>query len=146
MKRIVYLIFIIALLVFSCVKMSDILPVSKMKNLEVSNDFNWSTTRMISIDLHTIPNGVIRVSSEDESILYSKRIGNGMDHELQFPVDIPADITSLRINDHSVDISSSSVDFTFPHSYKSSSSINYSLNFNGNLLGESSICCKYYIY
>ncbi len=102
-----------------------------MKDLRAPSGFQWRTYQNIDISLHNIPARVIRISSEDQSVLYRKIMGfTGVTDE-QVAISLPFEITSIRIDTFLVPLTSAAVDFTFPAEKKSVLTINYSLHFNG---------------
>ena len=107
------------------------LPVS-MKDVQAPSGFEWNTARIVDISMHNIPAKVIRISSDDQSVLYRKFMGSGGTAEETITIALPAHVHTIRIDTTLVSVSSSALDFTFPPTFKSSLvNTNYALNFNG---------------
>ena len=101
-----------------------------MKDLVAPDLFKWNSTQTISIHLFNVPQGIVRISSEDESELYMKTMGDGIVKEQELSIMIPSYVNKVRINENLVSIISNSIEFTFS-ALKNALITNYSMNLNG---------------
>ena len=130
MKKNVSIAAVLLLLFSGCHKTPENTVVLKMSELTAPAQFNWSTVKTVSLHLANIPAGIIRVSSADESELYIKAMGDGVQTNMDLSITLPSSVNAIRINSYPVTISSNSVDFAFPVA-KAAMVTNYSMNFNG---------------
>jgi LruC domain-containing protein len=131
-RNYLYTLLLLSILLGNCNKMPENQEVLVMKDLVIPDPFEWNSTKIITLHLHHVPQTVIRISSEDESELYAKLMGDRGATELEFTLVIPTYIDKIRINEYPVEITSNSVNFNFPLTLKSSAAINFSMSFNGS--------------
>jgi len=103
-----------------------------MKDVRAPAGFRWNTIKTVELDLHNVPNRVIRISSEDQTVLYQKFMGTTGGRDEQLSIAVPTTITAIRIDTCIIPIGTSAVDYTFPPQKKSAQfTTNYALKFNG---------------
>ncbi|MEA3505696.1 MAG: LruC domain-containing protein [Bacteroidota bacterium] len=109
---------------FSCVKDSEPIDVNQdIDNIIASENFDWKTIDDISFIINKSTSGVIKITSEDGSVLYHKGYYNGMENTTyDIAVNIPKRVTRVRINGQIVDINDESINVELSNtklSYKS---------------------------
>jgi len=113
--KILSFIYPVLLILFSgCHKIAENTVALKMSDLTAPSRFNWNSVKTISIHLSNVPADIVRVSSENESELYMKAMGDSVSTEMDLTVIIPSSVTTIKINSYPVTIISGSIDFTFP--------------------------------
>jgi len=129
MKKVFCLCAAAMLIVTACKKKGEENTTQGMRSLKVGSSFMWSTCDDIQFRIHNIPAGVLRISSGDESRLYTKAFfaANATDYDVS--VALPTFEKNVMINSILVPVSSPVTDFTFPNT--KSQPVNYSMNFNG---------------
>jgi len=79
-----------------------------LNEISVSNDFDWNTSRNIELTIKATIGQIITISSVDQEIRYHRGIFKG-DTEYQLTLNIPNTVTSLRVNNQTVNISSNKI-------------------------------------
>lgn len=128
----------ICIFIVSCtLELPQIKPDST-KNLIVSNDFDWKTSKEITVNVHQSFTGVITISSDNDSILFYKGYSDGTETGISISVTIPSYLSNLKINDQIVTPISNKVDLVTldnpqnaPSKANSAIIKNYSLHLNG---------------
>jgi LruC domain-containing protein len=110
---------LVALSVLSCKKNDiDSTAVKEIKDLKISPDFNWETSRDITFDIHSDISTGITITSETSTEQYYQGFFNGLNEKFSVKLAIPALIKQLRVNGTLVSISGSVVPVYLPKSYK----------------------------
>jgi len=79
-----------------------------LNEISISNDFDWNTSRNIELTIKATTGQIITISSVDQEIRYHRGIfKEGTEYKLT--LNIPNTVTSLRINNQTVDISSNKI-------------------------------------
>ena len=125
----------------SCLNINDATFVpNSLSKLVVSNNFDWKTSKDVIVNIHQAVEGMVVISSENDSLLFYKGYIDGSQSDLTIPVNLPSYITRLNVNSQTVSINGLSADYFTPqvaaeaHSMKVTASDviqNYSLKLNG---------------
>jgi len=111
----------VLILLSSCRKEIDDLPISgKLKNIQVSPTFNWSTSKTIDVNISGLPTEIpvistLIISLEDGSSLYQG--AHDMNQTKVIQINVPVVVNKIKLKYGSVEyilaIEADKVDFSF---------------------------------
>lgn len=130
-KGTIFLFLIFIVFFIGCKKEEKIEQILQMKDLKVDNRFSWNASKSFTIKFSNVPAGVIRISSEDGSLLYDKFYSSGSPDVYMRTLNLPVSVKKIMINEFLVNLTTNGVDFTFPDGGKCTEITNYSMNFDG---------------
>jgi LruC domain-containing protein len=102
-----------------------------MNELKVSSNFNWQTGKDVTVKINSPINGMLIISSIDESMLFYKGFYNDTSKNNIIIVSIPSYLNQIKINSQIATVNGNSVVINKLSNNKSLSLINYSLHLNG---------------
>ncbi|NQU35541.1 MAG: LruC domain-containing protein [Bacteroidetes bacterium] len=93
------IVFLITFSFFSCTKHQQkrVEPTSFNK-LEVPNDFDWELSQTIDLEVISSKTGVIKVTSEDESVVFHVGKNSNQDEAYKCQFSIPTYVESFKVN------------------------------------------------
>lgn len=103
---------------------------NNMESLKISSDFDWRTSDNITFNVSSATSDMIKITSEDGSIMYYKGSHPGNNEVEVVYISVPRSVNGLAINGHSMIISGEEVDIDLS-SYKTASLVNQSIYFDG---------------
>ncbi len=114
-----YLFFLLAamLTAASCNRHNQPTTNKSITDLAVSDDFDWQTSSNINFSIQKSSSGVITITSEDGSILFHKGFYNALAPSYDVSVNLPKYITTVLVNNKSVDIIGTDVSVDLDASY-----------------------------
>ena len=132
MKRIP--IYILMIVVFgSCLdRFSDFkTQITNINDLAVNGEFNWKTSKDVTVNFHKPMTGMVILSSPDESVQFYKGFYDGSQLDSTLTITIPSYIDNLNVNTQLFPIVGNVVDVVNLVDARSANSVNYSLSLNG---------------
>lgn len=105
--------------------------VENMADLKVSPTFDWRFTENITLNIASATSGFIKITSEDGNIVYYKGNHPGNNEVEVVDLRVSKSISSVLINEYSVNISGSTIDVDLPN-LKTTSIVNNSILFDGS--------------
>ena len=126
-------------LMVSCLSMPDInIAPESMNKLIVADNFDWKTTRDITVEIPQTMEGMILITSEDDSLMFYKAYLDGTQSDISIRLTVPTYLSKIRVNSKLTDINGTIAVFTpdtatMIHSMKVGASVikNYSVHLNG---------------
>ncbi|MDZ7742897.1 MAG: LruC domain-containing protein [Bacteroidota bacterium] len=101
------------------------------QDMVVDGDFKWETSEPVQFFISNLPQGIVRITSADEQLLYHK--GNHVSQNTDYftKVNLPSYATKVKINGESVSITGNNINYTYK-GLKAGILSDFSLNFNGS--------------
>ena len=131
MRKLIVIFFVLALFA-SCKKdVNEDIIVTTIDNLQVNENFNWQTSRNITLNFSQPIEGMLIISSEDESMLFYKAFYDGSESNFSVKISVPSYLNRIKINSQIYTLSGNTINITNIKKTKSAISINYSLHLNG---------------
>ena len=96
----------------SCSKIDPVIVQKDIDELVVPESFDWSTVNQVEFVITSTNSGIIRIESEDHTILYYKGFYNGADEHFIVSAGLPAGLSVVLINGQRVSISGRLVNVT----------------------------------
>jgi len=105
MKNLFFPLLIIGMLLSASCNRHNPQPTNNsIKKLSVSDDFDWQTSSNITFMIKKSASGVIKITSEDGSVLFHKGFYNGLADTYDVSINLPKYITRVLVNNKAVDI------------------------------------------
>ncbi len=140
-RKITILILLIALATITgCKKQFDqeenpsVEPTS-MEDLRIVDGFDWKLTENIRVNISSEQPRIMRITSDDDQIIYYKGFHQGQNENLSVTINIPKSVGSVYINNDEMPISGKILSYSFP-SKKSLLTTNKSVYFDGTAYCE----------
>jgi LruC domain-containing protein len=125
-------IFIVLGLFASCKKdVNENNIITTIEDLQVNENFNWQTSRNITISISQAIEGMLIISSEDESMLFYKAFYDGSESNISVKISVPSYLNRIKVNSQVIALSGNTMNITNIKKTKSANVINYSLYLNG---------------
>lgn len=99
--KIVFLMLITAGLFSGCSLTDDSTEVVDIKNLQISDDFNFETGRWINVELHALYTGTFFLKDMEDNMLFKGTIDQNMGFMQK--VKLPTSIAEVKIEYHEVE-------------------------------------------
>ena len=110
MKNLPFFLFIVAAVLVTSCNRHNVQPSDKsIKQLTVSDDFDWQTAVNVSFSINKTESGVITITSQNGSVLFHKGFYNGLTAGYEVSVNIPKYITTVLVNNKPVDITGTNI-------------------------------------
>jgi hypothetical protein len=114
LKRWFFSVFIILGILFSCQKFEVVEDLkndsqTSLKSISVNPDFNWRTTKLITLELTSTKSQILYITSTDQLIRYHKAMILGNSETYIVKLSIPIYIEKLKINDNEYELSSNNI-------------------------------------
>ncbi len=123
---------ILIICISSCKKMNtDETTITSLKQLVVDNNFTWNTSKDVELTIKNAQRGVVRIASEDESLLYSKLFSADPSVDLSVKITLPVSISKLSVNGTIVSVTSENLTVQLS-ALKSAVTTNFSMSYNGS--------------
>lgn len=113
MKKLSFVIFlsIIFFSISSCRKDTESQIVdNNISNLIVNDDFDWENSNNVVFKINKSTSGLIKITSEDGSVLFHKGFFNALNTTYEVSVNIPKYVEHVLINNQVVDINDTNID------------------------------------
>lgn len=112
----VILVIILIVTFFSCQKSDKIEEtndtieqITSLKDASFNNEFNWKSSRIISLNISSEISQIIKVTSLDKAITYHKGMLMDNSETYVIKISIPNYIESLKVNNQEFDLSSTNI-------------------------------------
>ena len=137
MKKLFFL--LSCILLVSCLSQPDIVfAPDSMQDLIVSNDFDWKTTRDITVKFPQAIQGMVLITSEDDSLMFYKGYLDGTQSNVSVALSIPSYLTNIKVNSKLISLNGNVATYTsdaasMVHAMRVNASViqNYSVHLNG---------------
>ena len=101
-------------LFFSCQKfetkqVDNELAETTLTNVNISPDFNWESTRKITLNISSSNSQIINITSTDKLIRYYKGILLNSSEAFIIKISVPSHINKLNVNNKELDLNSDNI-------------------------------------
>ena len=137
MKKLLFV--LSCVLMVSCLSQPDIIfAPDSMQDLTVANDFDWKTSRDITVNFPQATEGMVLITSEDDSVMYYKGYLDGTESTVSVKLSIPTYLSKIKINSKLTTITENVATYStdsasLVHIMRTNASViqNYSIHLNG---------------
>jgi LruC domain-containing protein len=115
-KQIGFLIMAIAIIAFGCKPADDTGISIKMENMIVSPTFDWETNHNVEFSVSTTSATIIRIRSEDGSLIYHQGFHNKLEEPYTIQLNLPKVVKRVLVNDKLITLISNKTTVQLNHS------------------------------